>query len=33
LTYNAFHDRYGVDEVIARSKAEHEIDIQAIMMP
>jgi AraC-like DNA-binding protein len=33
LTYNAFHDRHGVDEVITRSKNEHGIDIQPIMMP
>ena len=33
LAYNAFHDRHGVDEVIARSKAEHGVEIQPIMMP
>lgn len=33
LVYNAFHDRNGVDEVIARTKEQHGIDIQPIMMP
>jgi AraC-like DNA-binding protein len=33
VTYNAFHDRHGVDEVITRAKAEHGVDIQPIMMP
>jgi len=29
LAYNAFHDRKGVDEVVARAKNEHGIDVQA----
>jgi len=33
LAYNAFHDRQGVDEVVARAKSDHLIDIQPIMMP
>lgn len=33
LAYNAFHDRSGVDEVVTRSKSEHGVDIQPIMMP
>jgi AraC-like DNA-binding protein len=33
LTYNAFHDRSGVDEVIARSNAAYGINIQPILMP
>jgi AraC-like DNA-binding protein len=33
LTYNAFRDRQGVDEVIARSSAEHGVVVQPIMMP
>jgi AraC-like DNA-binding protein len=33
LTYNAFHDRHGVDEVMARTNAEHAVVIQPIMMP
>src|SRR5262249_22943887 len=33
LTYNAFHDRNGVDQVIARSNAEYGINVQPILMP
>lgn len=33
LVYNAFHDRTGVDEVVARTKETHGIDIQPVMMP
>ncbi len=33
LVYNAFHDRNGVEEVITRTKEQHGIDIQPVMMP
>jgi hypothetical protein len=33
LAYNAFHDRNCVDEVVARAKNEHGVDIQPIVMP
>jgi AraC-like DNA-binding protein len=33
LVYNTFHDRQGVDDVVAKAKAEHGIDIQPVMMP
>jgi hypothetical protein len=33
LVYNAFHDRHGVDEVVARTSAEHGIALQPIMVP
>ncbi|OBC05103.1 hypothetical protein A5784_11705 [Mycobacterium sp. 852013-50091_SCH5140682] len=33
LTYSTFHDRAGVDEVVATIRAEHGVTVQPIMMP
>lgn len=33
LTYSTFHDRIGVDEVIAAVRAEHGVHVQPIMTP